>query len=384
MLVSALVLAIATVSATPVQQPVTLKLSKQSKLGLEKLVASTKSSINRFSTNENSEPLENVQNVFYQANVTVGNGQVLTVDLDTGSSDVWFRGSTCTSTDGSCDGAKVDITDSTLKSTGKTFSTTYGSGSVSGNIYTGSVGVAGAVANNLPFGVSTQEKGFSGVADGLLGLGFNSISQISQTMGSPANWFDALGYTGSQNQFSFYLSAAADGDSGEITIGGVDTTKYSGSISWVPLNSETYWQFDVSQMTYKAGTKSGNVGSWFRNNAISDTGTTLIIMNNAQADAINMGIGAKPFNSTAGIYYIDCGLAKTGAPIQFSFPSFTMSIPPAYYVLDNGDGTCISGVTRGAGFLTPTIFGDILTRAYYTVYDKANNRVGFAKAVHPH
>ncbi|KAJ3274389.1 hypothetical protein HDV01_002993 [Terramyces sp. JEL0728] len=382
MLVSSLVLAIATVSATPVHKPVTLKVSKQSRAGIEKLFAASKASVARFSTTTNSEPLENVSNEFYKASVTVGNGQVLTVDLDTGSSDVWFRGSTCTATDGSCDGPKVDITDSTLKSTGKTFSTTYGSGSVSGNIYTGSVGVAGAVAQNLPFGVSTQEKGFDGVADGLLGLGFNSISQISKTVGSPANWFDALGYTGAQNQFSFYLSAAADGDNGEITIGGVDTSKYTGQINYVPLNSETYWQFDASKMTYKAGSKSGNVGSFLRNNAISDTGTTLIIMNNAQADDINSGIGAKSYNSTAGIYYIDCGIAKTGTPLEFSFPSFTMTIPPAYYVLDNGDGTCISGITRGAGFLTPTIFGDILTRAYYTVYDKASNRVGFAQAVH--
>ncbi|KAJ3323385.1 Vacuolar protease A [Boothiomyces sp. JEL0866] len=376
------------VSATAIA-PFTVLIHKSAPFHLsnvpkqERHAASAKSAIHRFSTSPGSAPLENVYNFLYRANATVGNGQILTVDLDTGSSDVWVRGAKCTASDGSCDGPKVSTADSSLKSTGKTYSITYGSGSCSGDIYTGPVAVGSAVASNLPFGVSTSEKGLAGVADGLLGLGYNGISTISQQTGTSANWFDALGFSGATNKFAFYLSDAPNGDNGEVTFGGVDTSKYTGAINYLAVNSQTYWQFDVSKATYSAGSKSGGLGGFLANNAISDTGTSLIILGTSQADAINQGIGAKPYNSTLGAYYIDCGIAKTGPSLDFKFPSFTLSVPAKYYVLDNGDGTCISGVTQGAGFLTPSIFGDVLSRAYYTIYDKANNKVGFAKAVHP-
>ncbi|KAJ3139733.1 hypothetical protein HK101_003618 [Irineochytrium annulatum] len=81
---------------------------------------------------------------YYICPVTLGNGQSFQLDLDTGSSDTWFRGSACKSSDGSCGTPgqrQVNTDDSMLKPQGKTWSTSYGSGSVSGQIYTAPIAI---------------------------------------------------------------------------------------------------------------------------------------------------------------------------------------------------------------------------------------------------
>ncbi|KAJ3305786.1 hypothetical protein HDV03_000895 [Kappamyces sp. JEL0829] len=395
MLSAALALSLAAqlVAAVPAQGPVSIPIAKKvipgaSPEAVRKIsTAHTMSKYIQPGDGERSDtPLTNVVNFLYTCNVTVGNGQVLSLDLDTGSSDTWVRGKGCSSTDGSCDPdlQYVDATDASLKRiAGKTYSVQYGSGSVKGDIYNAPVAIGGLTAH-YPIGISTEETGFSeGGITGLVGMGYNSISQIASSVGSGtnANFFDSLGFTGSQNQFSFYLGNYPAG--GELTLGGVNPARYTGAMTYVPLNSETYFQFSLSGWTYKAGANSGNVGgSFFGNNGIADTGSTLLLFNSAKvADAVNAGLGAGKYNSTLGAYPIDCAKASTGAPFVLNYNSVSFSIPASIYVLDNGDGTCVSGISQFTQFGAPTIFGDTFLRAYYTVFDKANKRLGFAKAV---
>ncbi|KAJ3271804.1 Vacuolar protease A [Terramyces sp. JEL0728] len=350
----------------------TLKISKLN----NDPVASAKSTLARYATTKNVN-LKNIGNYFYSVYVSIGNGQLFLLDLDTGSADTWVRGPACTSTDDSCTGSKLSLADNTIVPYGKSFQVTYGSGQLSANIYTTTVNIGGAIAN-IPIGVSTYENGFSGNA-GLVGLAYNSLSTIAAVTGKNANYFDGLGFTSGYQKFSFYLSNYADGDYGEVTIGGIDNTRFKGTLQWVPVNSKTYWQFDVSKVSFKVGSKTGSIGSVVKN-AISDTGTTLIILYAPVADAINQAIGAQPFDASGGYYPIDCAKASTGANIDFKFPTFTLTIPSSIYVIDLGGGICASGIDRGAGGFN--IFGDVLTRAYYTVYDKQHSQIGFAKALH--
>ncbi|KAJ3094066.1 hypothetical protein HDU97_008537 [Phlyctochytrium planicorne] len=326
----------------------------------------------------NSSPLKNEGDFVYFVDVEIGNGQTFSLDLDTGSSDTWVRGASCTSQDQSCNGNKLNTKDSTLSNTGATFSTSYGSGSVSGKIYTAPVTIAGVTADNLNIGVSTKETGFVG-SDGLVGLAFASISNIANQVNGQTNFVDALGFSGSQNQFGFYFSNSADGDDGEVTFGGYDSSKIAGPINYVPLNSETYWQFSSSGISYSAGTKSG---TFQVSNAIADTGTTLVILDTAAADAINKGIGANAYDSSQGIYPISC--SASGPNVSFKIGSATYTLPPSAYIIGDGQGGCFSGITQGAsGLGGVAIFGDIFLRRYYSIYDKTNSRVGFALAKHP-
>ncbi|KAJ3106529.1 hypothetical protein HDU97_006122 [Phlyctochytrium planicorne] len=327
----------------------------------------------------NNAPLTNNQDFVYFCPVTVGNGQTFNLDLDTGSADTWVRGASCTASDDSCTGPKLSTSDSTLTSTGKTFSTSYGSGSVSGNIYKGPVTIGGATASALNFGVSTKEQGFGGI-DGLVGLAFASISNIGGSVSGQTNFVDALGFTGAQNQFGFYLSNSKDGDSGEVTFGGYDSSKIAGPITYIPLNSQTYWQFSTSGLKYSVKTTTG---SFSVTKAIADTGTSLLILDTAAANAINKAIGAGAYDSSQGIYPIACNLVSTAPDVSFTFGGATFSIPASVYIISDGAGGCVSGITQGASSFGLAIFGDTFLRQYYSIHDKTNARVGFALAKHP-
>ncbi|KAJ3296467.1 hypothetical protein HDU76_006725, partial [Blyttiomyces sp. JEL0837] len=392
-LAAALLLAANANAAAVSKQPITVRISRRhSDLGkTQRVLKNAKSVASRFGPGNNGEgpqrratsaPLTNLNDLLYSAPVTIGNGQAFALDLDTGSSDLWVRGPSCSSTDGSCTGTKACIivtlktTDSTIKDKGTTFSVSYGSGSASGEVYTGPVSLAGATAT-IPFGATTKETGFGGAAfDGLLGLGYSALNSISG-----GNWFDALGFTGTQNVFGFYLSNSKDGDTGEFTVGGYDSSKLTGAITYIPLNAKTYWQFSWSGATYSIGSSSGSAAGTVTN-AIADTGTTLIILDTTPAANINKAIGAGAYDSTQGVYPIACSVATTGPIVKLTFGGATFSIPPSVYVF-NDAGTCFSGFTKGAGSGVPVILGDIFLRNYYSIYDKAQNRVGFAQALHP-
>jgi hypothetical protein len=71
----------------------------------------------------------------------------------------------------------------------------------------------GGLTATISFGVSTIEEGCAGT-DGIMGLGYNAkgASNISESVnGKSANFWDALGFTGSQNVFGFFLSPTGNG-----------------------------------------------------------------------------------------------------------------------------------------------------------------------------
>ncbi|KAJ3195695.1 hypothetical protein HDU83_004238 [Entophlyctis luteolus] len=316
---------------------------------------------------------------YYTTTATLGNGQTFNFDLDTGSSDVWIRGASCTSSDGSCGQsgqAAFDTTDSSVSDAGSTWTTNYGSGSVSGEIYSGSASLGDASAN-INFGVSTSETGFTDASDGLWGLAYSSINEISG-----GNFVSAAGIS----SLSFYFSNSADGDNGELTINGVDSSKYSGSLEYISISSDTYYQFNPKGATFTVGSKKiafTNTG----NGAIADTGTSLLLIPNAMSDSLNSAIGAGAYDSSQGIYAIDCSKASSGPTITFKLSNVAITIPSSIYVMSDGNGGCISGISRigsiSSGSGPAYIFGDTFLRAAYSVFDVANNRLGFAQAVHP-
>ncbi|KAI9341563.1 aspartic peptidase domain-containing protein [Zopfochytrium polystomum] len=353
------------------------------------------STLRRRATTSSSVALTNSDNFLYTAPVTLGNGQAFTLDLDTGSSDTWFRGAACHSADQSCgvagQPAVATTTDNTLVATGKSWSTTYGSGMVVGNIYTGPVTMAGMSARIL-LGVTTHETGFNTVGDGLMGLAFAGISNIAAAAGAAgaaattsSNWIDALALQ--NNVFSFYLSAAANGDTGEMTVGGMDPARFTGAVNYHPLVSETYWQLSWAGGTWAVGAAAAGALDGAVNSVIADTGTSLVILDTAAAAGVNAAIGAK-YSAAVGAYVVPCSVATTGPNVTLTFGGAAYAIPASVYVLNAGTtaagaATCISGFTAGAAQATVGILGDVFLRQYYSVFDKANKQVGFALAVHP-
>ncbi|KAJ3297518.1 hypothetical protein HDU76_006549 [Blyttiomyces sp. JEL0837] len=280
-----------------------------------------------------------------------------------------------------------DLLSNGSKNLNKAFWVTYGLGANAGDVFVGPISI-GNLTSNIAYGISVINLEAGGGSNGLMGLAYESISNIHQFTGEKANWFDGLDFNDDQEQISFYLGNEADGDFGEVTFGGSDPTKYKGDVTYVPLNSETYYQMDFTHWTYKVGNITGPLGnsSTVRKggqDGIVDTGTTLIYLPTGSGTAIANAVGGH-FNDTEGGYYIDCALAGKSEPVvQLVYnETTTFNVYPKTYVVPNDDGTCYLGIQPGADTLG-SILGDVFIRNVYTIFDKGNRRMGFAQAVHP-
>ena len=67
--------------------------------------------------------------------------------------------------------------------------------------------------------------------------------------------------------------ASGTEDDSEMTLGGRDSTKYTGSFTTVPVTSETYWQVALDKVTVDGTIAGVNT----KGQAAIDTGTTVVL-----------------------------------------------------------------------------------------------------------
>jgi len=232
------------------------------------------------------------------------------------------------------------------------------------------------------FGEATNEPGIVFVVakfDGILGMAYVSISVDNVT---PV-WYNIIKQGLVQQQvFSFWLSqdpTATPG--GELTLGGVDSTRYTGDFSYAPLTNETYWEFNVDDFAL-GGTSLG----WCSGSpcsAICDSGTSLIVGPSKLVNALNRKLGAIIENGEG--IFLSCNVISKLPNIDITINGKDFTLTPSDYVLkvtSDGETECISGF---AGMDLPFnnfyILGDVFIAAYTTVFDFENQQVGWAKSV---
>ncbi|KAG2343384.1 acid protease [Suillus weaverae] len=166
--------------------------------------------------------------VTYIAAVGVGSpATTYNLIVDTGSSNTWVGANT-----------PYAMT-STSVNTGQPVAVSYGSGSFSGTEYTDTVTLgSGLTITQQSIGVASTSTGFTGV-DGILGIGPLDLTQGTLT-NSPATTIptvtDNLYSQGTISQMvvgvSFEPTTSQTVTNGELTFGGTDATKYTGSIAY--------------------------------------------------------------------------------------------------------------------------------------------------------
>lgn len=320
--------------------------------------------------------INDYQNSQYYGEITLGNpAQKFEVIFDTGSSDLWVASETC---DDSCGRhAKYDSSaSSTYIANGTAFNIMYGSGPVSGFESVDDMDMGGLKVKSQMFAEVTDASGLGiayklGKFDGILGLAFPQLS-----VNKVPTCFQNVVSQGLVDvaQFSFYLGDSRM-DKGELVFGGYDEAHFTGDITWVNLLSATYWEITMGGMNV-GGTSYGTDSK-----AIVDSGTSLLTGPSDAVADIAKQLGGKEI--VAGEYLVPCNY-DTMPNFDFVIDGKTYTLEPKDYLIPNGD-ECLLGMI-GLDIPRPNgplfILGDVFMRKYYTIFDTANERVGFALSNH--
>ncbi|XP_019407201.1 PREDICTED: cathepsin D [Crocodylus porosus] len=329
------------------------------------------------------EILKNYMDAQYYGEIGIGTPpQKFTVVFDTGSSNLWVPSIHCHLLDIACllhhkyDASKS----STYVKNGTAFAIHYGTGSLSGYLSQDFVTLGDLKVKDQIFGEAVKQPGVTFIAakfDGILGMAFPKISVQKVTP-----FFDNVMSQQliEKNIFSFYLNRDPTAQpGGELLLGGTDPKYYSGDFNWVNVTRSAYWQIHMDQLNVANGPTLCKGGC----EAIVDTGTSLITGPTEEVKELQKAIGAKPL--IKGQYVIPCEKVPTLPPVSLVLGGKPHQLTGEQYVFKvtvQGETICLSGFS--ALDIPPPggplwILGDVFIGPYYTVFDRDNEAVGFAK-----
>ncbi|KAF9434138.1 1,3-beta-glucanosyltransferase [Entomortierella beljakovae] len=311
----------------------------------------------------------------YYGTVSIGTpAQDVKLDFDTGSSDIWFPSSACTTSACKKHTQFNPSESSTYEKDGRSWNIAYGDGSTASGILGIDVVNVGGVSVKQTIGLATQESSQfgSGPSDGLFGLGFDTIESVSGVKTFMDNAI-AAGVL-DQPVISVFLPSVRrnGGVGGEYLFGGIDTSKFTGELTYVPVSQEGYWQVAIDD----AGFNSQSLGQ--SSQGIVDTGTTLIIVSDDAAQAIHDNIQGATNDPNNG-WLVPCTLSTSTDNISFTMGGTAFNVPLAdlaYEDIGDGSGNCVSGVQGGQNDLW--ILGDVFIKNNYCVFDQGNSQIGIA------
>lgn len=327
----------------------------------------------------------------YYGNLAIGTPPTpFNVILDTGSSDLWVAGTTCTRCTGVPSFSATGS--SSFKDLSTPFQIQYGSGAAQGALASDVVQMAGFEVPNQAFAVVNRVTAnlLDDSISGLLGLGFNTIASSGATP-----FVQTLFEQGALTQplFSFFLTRfmdklsttdSSDQFGGQFTIGGTNSSLYTGDIEYadIPAGKAGFWTLEMTSLVVQ-GT-AVPVASANRFAAI-DTGTTLV---GGPADAIadifaQIPGSQKGSGDLDGFWVYPC---STQVTVQLGFGGGkAWSVSPADFELMQLDrfGVNCAGaffeISLGPSSQNPKwIVGDTFLKNVYSVYRFDPPSVGFA------
>uniref|UniRef100_A0A8C8ZEZ2 Pepsin B n=1 Tax=Prolemur simus TaxID=1328070 RepID=A0A8C8ZEZ2_PROSS len=324
------------------------------------------------------EPITNYLDSFYFGEISIGTPpQTFLVLFDTGSSNLWVPSTYCQS-QACCDHNRFNPSlSSTFKINGQTYTLSYGSGSLSVVLGYDTVTVQDITINNQEFGLSENEPTipfYYSAFDGILGMGYPGMA-----VGDAPTVMQGMLQQGQLTQpiFSFYFSRQPTHQyGGELILGGVDTRLYFDPIVWTPVTQKFYWQIAIQE--FLIGDQDTGLCSQGCQ-AVVDTGTFLLAVPLQYMDSFLQATGAQQAEN--GDFVVNCNYVQSLPTVTFIISGARFPLPPSAYVFSN-NGYCKLGIeptylpSRSGQPLW--ILGDVFLKEYYSVYDMANNRVGFA------
>ena len=249
-------------------------------------------------------------------------------------------------------------------------------------------------------GLATQQasQDDTGPFQGIAGVGFASDEAIAGQSGQTyPNFPQVLKSSGSikTQAYSLWLNDVK-ASTGSILFGGVDTAKYHGDLTVLPVlpdaQSGGLTSFTVALDNFEVIGKGGQSQYSQKNLALPvvlDSGTTLTYLPDQIANDVITGVGAA--NSQEYGVVVPCSVANSPATINFGFGAAngaTIAAPIGQFVLPFPAGTksphfrnnnaeaCLWGLLPAGG--QPNLLGDTFLRSAYVVYNLDGKQIGLA------
>lgn len=187
---------------------------------------------------------------------------------------------------------------------------------------------------------------------------------------------------GLANQFAYYI----DDTQGSVTLGGANcdlitpegssTSECVNQFKFVPVSEKTYWTIELSDVRVKYPNQP-EISGFCKNGpckAIVDTGTYLIYGPQNQV------------NHMLSTNLRTCGHHTTMPEVTFDFKvdpgdePVTMTLKPIDYILKfeiSGNEDCVVGISPDKD--TIWTLGQVFLRSFYTLFDRDDDRIGFAR-----
>jgi hypothetical protein len=346
-------------------------------------------------------PLSSCVPSVYTATVSIGGSQSFQLSVDTGSTTLGVASTGC-----ACGVSPLYTPGPDAVDENMTAHAEYGTGSWSGEIYQDTVGVGAetsvdvnlvAIDSMTQFFTPVMCDSTSGGMQGIIGLA-PAASALAGTNG----FFDQLvAGTGTPNVFATELCDSA----GTLWLGGYDPTFTTAAPVDTPLSSSEFSQFvyavDLESVTV-AGSGAGTsvpIASGGFTDTIVDTGTSVFLLSTPAFSAITTAIAQSPqFSSVFGMGASwfsnpnNCvSLSQTKAALDAALPPLTLTfgtsppvtvqaLPSESYLIQYEGLWCpaLDEMDPGPDFPFASILGSPVLRSNIVIFDRANQRIGFA------
>ncbi|KAI7822317.1 aspartic peptidase domain-containing protein [Gamsiella multidivaricata] len=322
----------------------------------------------------------NAKNLGYSGTMILGDPpQSFEVIFDTGSDMIVI-------TSNKCQGLHCsDMAHYTCISCAKTlysYNISYGDGTWgSGPIVTDKVTIGGLdIKNQQILDVTRSGLDLSSYGPGISGLvGLMPSSPVLNAIPPLATIYKSKLLD--MNVFSVYLtSTLKKNQGGSFLFGGIDRTKFTGSLNQVPISTtpsvrEGMWYIDADN----AFVGETSVVGYTKSPWLFDTGTSFIAVPTSFARAFHAEIPGSAYSATDQVYTLPCTGNMT---FGISFNGVKYEVPYLDYVAIAGGESplCVSLVMPLENY-EMYILGDPFLRQVYAVYDftPGASRIGLAK-----
>lgn len=301
-------------------------------------------------------------------------GQTLMMNFDTGSSDLWVFNTNLPPQITRGHAVYDPKKSSTFKPMpGARWKITYGDSSgASGVVGTDVVNIGGAkVAGQAIELATTVTDSFAEDvdSDGLVGLGFGSINTVKPQQ--QKTFFENVMPTLDRPVFTANLRHHT---LGSYEFGRIDSTQFKGPLTYTKVDpSRGFWQVESTSFAVGDGEKQTNPNS---SPAIIDSGTTLMLADDAVVRSYWRQVEGAKMDEEGTVSF----------PCVADLPDFHIALGPSYMATIPGElmnfarlapNRCMGGMqsNQGQGI---QIYGGVLFKSQFVVFDGGNGTVGFA------